>query len=222
MNCNTRRQVLQKVIEKISRAVSKGGEGYTSDIHISSDGNRAAGLVSRGSIGTLFCCGLCAACFCPYNKWIVKLWFQGDVLQWEISRESNLCVHLCFSGWIGLIILNNQYGDMRRCVSESIKSVQANGILGSGGGGYSQPQSPLFQPPPPYTSPAASAPETQYMHKVDGVQPAFAPAVNAYSANEVPIATAWVVDDSMVGSDYNTIPSVQFTDINNWLQNDTK
>ncbi|GMH59972.1 hypothetical protein TL16_g09362 [Triparma laevis f. inornata] len=208
-------------MQKIKAVVFQGG-GYQSELGVSSDGLRAAGVLSRGSITNLFCFGVCGACCCPYNRWFLRIWFEGDALRWEISRESNMCVHLCFGGWIGLMLLNQNYSDIKSMVSKCLRQVRAGGgMVGGGVGGVEGVAAPLYAPPPPY-----SAPESMPMHK-SGFPPAAPMAepfaltvpVNNYNVAEVLMATAWVVDDSHAGDNYSAIPQCQFVDVDSWLQN---
>eukprot|EP00520_Triparma_pacifica_P013796 CAMPEP_0118660782 /NCGR_PEP_ID=MMETSP0785-20121206/15891_1 /TAXON_ID=91992 /ORGANISM="Bolidomonas pacifica, Strain CCMP 1866" /LENGTH=198 /DNA_ID=CAMNT_0006554101 /DNA_START=1 /DNA_END=594 /DNA_ORIENTATION=+ len=173
---------------------SKGGN-YSCHINTSGDG-RASGEIRRGQFMNLFCCGLYSACFCPYNVWGIKLWVdQGSKLKWELSKKTNTCIQCCFSGLCGVMILGQQYLNIRRTVNSAMTAMmQAIAARRS-----ERPASALNS-----NSFAPSAPPPTF--STNTFEPPKAEAIRVDDANVIPIVTAYVVEDASAPT-YEACPS---------------
>ena len=199
---NDKSAYLKEAVRTIeSLAFSRGN--YRSNINISPCGARAWGEIRRGELMNLICWGPYSMCCCPYNVWGLKLYFDGDQrLMREVSKKVSSCTTCCFSGWIGLMVINSQYKEFRTIVGEALVQAQRN--VGNQQQSQQQPQ-PQFgaqfeytvpsAPPPTYNDSAFAAPTVQAIHVPD------------YSGSgDVPIATAYVVED-LSATSYNDCPS---------------
>ena len=206
-----------------------------------SNSTRVAFTLERGNIVNLLCCGLYGACLCPYNVWGVYIWLEDNTMKWEIQRESSFCVHCCFSGLCGLMVLRRQYNSVKSQVSDSLSfAMRAKGGdlpttdgLPPGGAPLLRaaapphPQRPMHQPPqyaPEYTAPTAPLPPMtlgasapSHVSKssfVVGVGSSMPPVP------VVPVAVAWVVSEN--DATYDDAPVYAATAVDAWIQNDDK
>ena len=102
-----RKAMLDAAVDQIRTRCSTSSGYRMEDLRADNQHNRVAFTLKRGEIANLFCCGFYGALCCPYNKWGVYIWLENNALKWEIQRESNACIHCCFSGICGMMLLQH-------------------------------------------------------------------------------------------------------------------
>jgi hypothetical protein len=165
---------IRQAADRVSRVLHLEG-GYESTTRVSGDKTRATMELSRGSVAHLMCCPALSLCFCPYNKWILRLWVQGGGIRYELSRTNEHCmVHCCFSGLVGMLMQERHFAQCKVLVRRALTT--------------GEPQTAR------YAAAAPSAPAMEREFAVPGAVPAgdkggFYDPPPAYDAS-VPIAMA--------------------------------
>jgi hypothetical protein len=88
MNRSDQKRIIKLAINEIMSKAFRDGS-YVTEMRISYNGNAAAGEMRRGDIMNLLCFGACSLCFCPYNLWGLRLYFNGNILKFELSRRTS-------------------------------------------------------------------------------------------------------------------------------------